>query len=142
MTLSPRLQAAVDALPLTDASRVLELGCGPGAAAREVVRRVPRGRVHALDRSAKAIAQAMAGSGPEPDTGRLSFECAPIEEFETEDEFDVVFALRVGARDGRHPQLEAEALARIAAALAPGGRVFIDGDPLLEITDRVTAAGA
>jgi hypothetical protein len=41
--------------------------------------------------------------------------------------FDLVFAVRVGALDGRHPAAERKAFARIAAALAPGGRLFVDG---------------
>ncbi|HEX3204808.1 MAG TPA: methyltransferase domain-containing protein, partial [Propionibacteriaceae bacterium] len=63
--LSERLRAVVDALPLQDGMRVLEIGCGPGAAARDVARRIGNGHVHAIDRSSRAIAQALAGSQPE-----------------------------------------------------------------------------
>jgi protein-L-isoaspartate O-methyltransferase len=42
--LSPRLAAIVEALPLRPGLRVLEIGCGPGAAARAVARRI--GDVH------------------------------------------------------------------------------------------------
>jgi precorrin-6B methylase 2 len=56
--LSPRLEAIVDALPLRPGLRVIEIGCGPGAAAREVADRVgPHGHVLAFDRSAKSIAR-------------------------------------------------------------------------------------
>jgi trans-aconitate methyltransferase len=54
--LSPRLISIVNALPLEAAVRVLEIGCGPGAAAREIARRIGDGHVRAIDRSAKAIA--------------------------------------------------------------------------------------
>ncbi|MEV5544174.1 methyltransferase domain-containing protein [Saccharopolyspora shandongensis] len=55
--LSPRLGEIVDALPLTPQARVLEIGCGPGAAARAVAARLTSGHILAIDRSAKAIAQ-------------------------------------------------------------------------------------
>ena len=48
--LSPRLAAIVNALPLRPGMRVLEIGCGSGAAARAVVRRVEGGIVLAIDR--------------------------------------------------------------------------------------------
>ena len=41
--------------------------------------------------------------------------------------FDLVFAVRVGALDGRHPAAGRKAFVRISAALAPGGRLFVDG---------------
>ena len=41
--LSPRLLAVVEALPLEPGLRVLEVGPGTGAAAREVARRVQPG---------------------------------------------------------------------------------------------------
>ena len=38
--LSDRLREIVDALPLRAGSRVLEIGCGPGAMAREMAARI------------------------------------------------------------------------------------------------------
>jgi hypothetical protein len=60
------------------------------------------------------------------------------EEFELqpgEAPYDLVFAVRVGALDGRHPKAGRETLKRIAAATTPDARLFIDGgDPLRELT--------
>jgi hypothetical protein len=53
-----------------------------------------------------------------------------------EDEpLDLVFAVRVGALDGRHPAAGAQVMRRIAAATTPQARLFIDGgSPLRELT--------
>jgi SAM-dependent methyltransferase len=135
--LSPRLAAIVDALPLQPGMRVLEIGCGPGAAARAVARRVGNGYVLGIDRSAKAIAQALAGSLAEIEAGHLGFRVAAIESFELagdEEPYDIAFAVRVGALDGRHPDLEQLAMACISKALRKGGRLFLDGgSPLREV---------
>lgn len=128
--LSPRLAAVVDALPLTPQSRVLEIGCGSGAAARAIARRLDSGHILAIDRSAKAVAQARAGSVSEIASGRMTVRHSAVESFVLEPEdlpFDIVFAVRVGALDGRHPAAGRRAMSRIRTALAPGGRVFIDG---------------
>lgn len=128
--LSPRLAAVVEALPLTPASRVLEIGCGPGAAARAVARRLVDGQVVAIDRSASAVAAARTGGAAEIAAGRLDVRHVAVEDFardQGEARFDVVCAVRVGALDGRHPESGRAAWARIAAALAPGGQVFVDG---------------
>lgn len=137
--LSPRLAAIVDALPLQPGMRVLEIGCGPGAAAREVAERVgPGGFVLAIDRSAKAIAHGNAGSSELIASGQLEFRQAAIEDFQLafgEQPFDLAFAVRVGALDGRHPAAGELAVRRLAAALTPSGRLLIDGgDPLRELT--------
>ena len=135
--LSMRLADLVNALPLKDGIRVLEIGCGPGAMAREISGRIANGHVLAIDRSAKAIQQAMMGSKAEIETGRLSFRQAAIEEFDLqpgEKPFDIAIAVRVGALDGRHPESEKQALAKIAKALDKEGKLFIDGgNPLKEI---------
>ncbi|WP_363326432.1 methyltransferase domain-containing protein [Haloactinopolyspora sp.] len=136
--LSPRLAAVVDALPLQRHTRVLEIGCGPGAAARAIAHRLVDGHILAIDRSAKACAQARAIAADEIASGRMSVRQVAVEDFalDGDDEpFDFAFAIRVGVLDGRHMQFRDQALDRIAAALRPGGRLFVDGGrPLREIS--------
>lgn len=136
--LSPRLQAVVDALPLSPGLRVLEIGCGPGAAAREVARRVgPHGHVLAVDRSVTAIDQLLASAPDLVAAGLLSARAVACEELVLqpgEAPYDIAFAIRVGALDGRHPAAGDRALRRLAAVLTPAGRLYIDGgDPLREL---------
>ncbi|MBZ9863879.1 class I SAM-dependent methyltransferase [Mesorhizobium sp. CA15] len=135
--ISDRISAFVEALPLKPGLRVLEIGCGPGVAARDVARRIDGGFILAIDRSEKAIRLARARSADEMAWGCLDFRHAAIEDFALNaDEalFDIAFAMRVGALDGRHPEANRAALTRIKAALQPHGRLFIDGgDPLKEI---------
>ena len=134
--ISPRLRAIVDALPIGPANRVLEIGCGPGAAARAVARRLTTGHVLATDRSPTAIAQARRGSAPEIASGRMSVRSV-VEDLaldDGEEPYDLVFAIRVGALDGRDPTTGIRALQRIAAVTGPDARLFVDGgDPLREI---------
>lgn len=136
-TLSPRLAAVVDALPLRPGMRVLEIGGGPGAAARVVAQRIGAGHVLMIDRTAASITAAAKNGAAEIAAGRLSVRQAAAEEFElapAEAPFDLAFAVRVGALDGRHPAAGRLAVARIAAALTPRGRLFVDGgDPLREL---------
>jgi uncharacterized protein (TIGR00290 family) len=135
--LSPRLAAIVDALPLRPGMRVMEVGCGPGAAARAVARRIEDGHVLAIDRSATAVRQTREGSFREIEAGRMQVRQVAVEDFVLEPgeaPYDLAFAVRVGALDGRHPQLEARAVRALTAALTPGGRLFVDGgDPLREV---------
>jgi cyclopropane fatty-acyl-phospholipid synthase-like methyltransferase len=136
--LSKRLAEIINALPLKDNLRILEIGCGPGAMAREISRRIGNGHVLAIDRSAKAIQQASLCSQVEIKSGRLSYRLVTIEKFElkpNEKPFDIAIAVRVGALDGRHPKLERQSLHNIAKALTAKGKLFIDGgNPLKEIS--------
>lgn len=51
-----------------------------------------------------------------------------------EEPSDLVFAVRVGALDGRHPKAGEQALQHIAMATTDGARLFVDGgDPLREL---------
>jgi len=141
--LSARLAAIVAALPLREGMRVLEIGCGAGAMARAMAARIGDGQVLGIDRSAKAVALAIAGSVDAIAAGRLAFRQSAVEIFERapgEPPFDLAVAIRVGVLDGRHPAREAEALRRIAAALAPGAALYLDGgDPLRCLTPRGAA---
>jgi cyclopropane fatty-acyl-phospholipid synthase-like methyltransferase len=134
---SERIAEFVQALPLRADMRVLEIGCGPGVAARLVAERLVSGYVLAIDRSAKAIALAEQASLATIATGRLEFRRVAVEDFLLEPgerPYDLAFAMRVGALDGRHPKIEQAALARLRAALVPGGSLFLDGgSPLKEI---------
>jgi cyclopropane fatty-acyl-phospholipid synthase-like methyltransferase len=136
--LSQRLAAIVDALPLRPESRVLEIGCGPGAAARAVAARLTTGHILAIDRSAAAVAQARAAGAELMASGRLSVRHTRIEALTLEsgeEPYDLVFAVRVGALDGRDPAAGEIALRRIALATTPDARLFVDGgDPLRELT--------
>lgn len=131
LTISKRLLDVIDALPLKEGMRVLEIGCGPGSAAREVNRRIGKsGYILAIDRSPKAIQQAIANSQAEIALGNIDFQQAPIEQFELPSghpPFDLVFAVRVGALDGRHPEAGKLAIQQIRKILKSGGRLFIDG---------------
>ncbi len=131
--LSRRLAEIVAALPLRPGLRVLEIGCGPGAMARALAHKVGEtGAVLGIDRSARAIAQALAADNP----GQLRFRVTSADAFRLDPDeapYHLAVAIRVGALDGRHPEIEAAALAAIADALVPGGCLFIDGGtPLRE----------
>ncbi len=128
--ISPRLRDILNSLPLAPGMRVLEVGCGPGVLARAMAARIGKGHVLGIDRSARAIQQAMAGSEAEIAAGRLSFRQVTAEEFTRspgDAPFDLIVAVRVGALDGRHPDAGACAWPRLVAALSPAGRIFIDG---------------
>jgi SAM-dependent methyltransferase len=137
--LSPRLREIVDALPLRPGLRAIEIGCGPGAAAKEVARRVgPSGHVLAVDRSKLAIDQLVASASDLIAAGRLSVRNVSCEELVLaagEDLYNLAFAVRVGALDGRHPDAGACAMEQLARALLSSERVYVDGaDPLRELT--------
>ncbi len=125
------------ALPLRPHSRVLEIGCGPGAAARAIARRLTTGHILAVDRSPAAVAQARTAAREEIEAGRMSVREAAAEDLALEpgeQPYDLVFAVRVGALDGRHPEAGEQVLRRIAEATTAGARLFIDGgDPLREL---------
>ncbi|HEX5618212.1 MAG TPA: methyltransferase domain-containing protein [Solirubrobacteraceae bacterium] len=136
--LSPRLAAIVDALPLRPESRVIEVGCGPGAAARAVAARLTTGHILAIDRSAAAVAMARAGAADLIASGRLTVRQARVEALTLdvgEQPYDLVFAVRVGVLDGRAARETAQAaLRRIAAVTTNDARLFVDGgDPLREV---------
>lgn len=137
MNLSPRLAEIVEALPLKPGIRVLEIGGAPGAAARAVCERIaPGGHILVIDRSARGVQQIERSAAAEIAAGLLSTRCVAAEEFTLlpgEERFDLAFAIRVGALDGRHPAAGVAARARIREALRPGASLYVDGGTPLRI---------
>lgn len=88
-------------------------------------------------RSQKAIDQLTASSADLIEAGRLTARCSAVEDLEPvpgEAPFDIAFAVRVGAFDGRHPRAGERGLERLARLLVPGAGLYIDGgDPLRRI---------
>lgn len=128
--LSRRLADILDRLPLAPGMRVLEVGCGSGALTRAMAGLVGPGHVLGIDRSARAIAQAVARSVTETGNGSVSYQHIAVEDFVLMPgmaPFDLIVAVRVGALDGRHPQAGTRAWPRLVAALAAKGRIFVDG---------------
>lgn len=142
--LSERLAEVVDALPLQPGMRVLEIGGAPGAAARAVARRLGDGHILVIDRSARGTALIERHAAAEIAAGLLSVRHVAAEDFRLhpgEPPFDLAFAIRVGALDGRHPEAGMRARQRIAAALTPTGRLFIDGGEPLRQVDLLDTRG-
>lgn len=126
--LSPRLRAVADALPLRPGMRVLEIGSGTGALARELAQRGCQ--VVAIDRSPRAHAIAVRGGGG-PDFRNVAIEDFALADGEAP--FDLVVAVRVGSLDGRHPGEAAHA--RIATVTRRGSRLYVERDGELAETD-------
>lgn len=132
--ISKRLLDNVNLLPISEGMRILEIGCGPGTVAREIASRLQNVQILAIDRSSKAITQATILSQEEIKSGKLKFQQIAIEDFNLrygDQKFDLIFAIRVGALDGRHPELGKLALKNIERVLKPDGRLFIDGKELV-----------
>lgn len=106
--------AILERLPLRGDETVLDAGCGSGRVTAKLVERVPRGRVIGVDGSASMVAQARENLGP----GVLVLE-QDLLELESPEPVDAVFSSAVFHWVLDHPRL----FTRLAAALAPGGRL-------------------
>jgi ubiquinone/menaquinone biosynthesis C-methylase UbiE len=79
---SERLLWAVEALGVEPSDRVLEVGCGHGAAATLVCERLVDGHLTAIDRSAKMIAPATKRNREHVEAGRAAFRTVAFEDAE------------------------------------------------------------
>jgi SAM-dependent methyltransferase len=111
----------VDALELTPGQRVLDVGCGPG---RHAVALARRGiEVLGVDLSPDFVALAREAAAAEGLPAR--FEVRDVRELAVEAEFDAVLCLCQGGFGLLGGRDEARAFGRIAAAVAPGGRLAL-----------------
>lgn len=94
---------------------VLDAGCGSGRVTAELAKRVPRGRVIAVDGSEAMIAKAKERLGEQ-----ASYLVADLSELEVERPVDLVFSTATFHWILDHDRL----FARLHGALAPGGRLI------------------
>ena len=118
---SERLAWAVETLAVAPGDRVLEVGCGHGVAASLVCERLGRGRLTAIDRSAKMIDLATRRNREHVAAGRARFEAVALEQADFGGErFDTIFGVHVAAL-----WRSQAALAVVRAHLAPAGALYI-----------------
>ena len=104
----------LDRLELTGAESVLDAGCGSGKVTAELLKRIPRGRLLAVDGSAAMIAKARERLGE----GQC-FLVADLSTLEIEEPVDLIFSTATLHWITDHEQL----FAHLRAALRPGGRL-------------------
>jgi ubiquinone/menaquinone biosynthesis C-methylase UbiE len=119
-------EALLDALALTPADRVVELGCGPGGFTRRILNRIgPGGRVRAVDASAGLLAEAQKALGGEG-SGRLELVQADVSK--PGPWLDGATVL-IGRAVLHHVPMAEFLLGRLKGVLTPGTRLgFLEPD--------------
>lgn len=119
-----RLVRAADALGLTGGERVLEVGCGNGAAAALLLEQHPGLTYVAVDRSAVAAGRAAGRNAAAVEGGRLRVVRSAVETLAAEvtGPFDVAFAINVNVFWTSVATGPAQVLADL---LAPGGTLWL-----------------
>lgn len=105
----------LERLQLSGDEVVVDAGCGSGRVTAELAKRLPRGRLIAVDGSAAMIAKARERLGGEPD-----YILADLSELELEQPADLIFSTATFHWILDHDRL----FTRLRTALRPGGRLI------------------
>ena len=106
--------AVLDRLPLRGDETVLDAGCGTGRVTAELARRLPSGRVVAVDASPSMVERARETLGPEAEVF-----VADLAELDLEEPVDAILSTAVFHWIPDHDRL----FERLHAAMKPGGRL-------------------
>jgi ubiquinone/menaquinone biosynthesis C-methylase UbiE len=118
-----RQRWAVEAMAVAPGDRVLEIGCGAGAATALVAERLRTGRVVAVDRSASAVRRALERNAAHIRAGTADVRHADVTAADLPDgAFDKVFAVNVSLFWLATPP---ELLDRLRRFLAPDGSLYV-----------------
>jgi len=71
-TVPPRIRWAVGAMDVQGTDHLLEIGCGPGAAAEVICPRLSSGKLFCIDRSESGVDRTRRRNQPHVDSGRLT----------------------------------------------------------------------
>lgn len=122
-TIPDRVRWAVGLLRVSAADRVLEIGCGPGAAAELICPQLDSGFMLAVDRSGKATARTRSRNASHVEAGRLKVLEASLAQLpDSTGMFDVAFSINVNVfwTDPHGPELDV-----LFRSLCPDGRLAI-----------------
>ncbi len=106
---------------IADGQKILDLGCGWGSFSFWVCERYPKAQVVALSNSRAQREHILAERDKRGFTDRLEVIHADVNDFEPPGPFDRIVSIEMFEHTWNHEAL----LARLAGALAPGGKVFI-----------------
>jgi trans-aconitate 2-methyltransferase len=104
----------IERLELHEGESVIDAGCGSGKVTAELIRRIPGGKLLAVDGSEAMIAKARENLGEQH-----SYLVADLAEFEVDEPVDLVFSTATFHWITDHDRL----FRRLRAALVPGGRL-------------------
>jgi trans-aconitate 2-methyltransferase len=104
----------LDRLELRGDETVLDAGCGSGRVTKQLMERLPRGRVIAVDASPSMVEKARVNLGPRATVGQAS-----LAELDLDEPVDAILSTSVFHWLPDHDKL----FARLAANLGPGGQL-------------------
>jgi trans-aconitate 2-methyltransferase len=120
----------LERLELAGDESAIDAGCGSGRVTAELVERLPRGRVFAVDASAAMVAKARERLG-----GRASYLVADLSELVAEEPVDLIFSTATFHWIPDHDRL----FRRLRAALRPAGRLVAQCGGVGNIAEHVKA---
>lgn len=130
-------QRVLARLPLQGDETVMDAGCGTGRLTAELLERLPRGRVVAVDRSANMLETARAHLSPHFDD-RITFVQADLQDLRLDDPVDHIFSTAAFHWVPDHSRL----FAGLFQALVPGGWLVAQcggGPNILRLRERADA---
>jgi len=122
-TVPPRIRWAVGAMDISSSDQLLEIGCGPGAAAEVICPRLASGKLFCIDRSESGVDRTRRRNQVFVDAGRLTVRQIDLATLRVPvRRLDKAFAFNVNlfwVRDC------ADEVALIHDRLVPGGKIFL-----------------
>ncbi|WP_243057363.1 trans-aconitate 2-methyltransferase [Nocardioides sp. SR21] len=122
-TIPPRIRWAVDVMDVQPSDHVLEIGCGPGAAAELICQKLETGKLFAIDRSESGVDRTKRRCAQYVEAGRLTVRQIDLATLRVPvKRLNKVFAFNVNLFWVREC---AEEIALLHERVVPGGAVYL-----------------